>query len=377
MKGNNKDLVKKYALGEDIEGYNIEELEDNPDFMFEVIDYTNDINMYYLCSEKVKKNYNFVKKIIDKFKNKIEFITKVANYYLDNTKKDLECRELNIIMSKLIPNNPLNQYRITSNLEYLAKREEIELSLAKNNNLKKFIGMGFIEIFDLYNSSEIIMNDYAKSLINEIITKNNPDFEKMLHQQFKKKAQIEKIGINNYIMNYINCYDSMLASYISTHLDLIKNIREKIIKILSNWENYNTQNERRRYMNMFDMIHEYLVLSESELSETEILYYVAKKLGIKDKVVKYDCMSVNCDFSTDDFGFDMCDIDIEEDMIKFEVEHSLKEHLVYLNIKKIMINQLFSPNPIDNIYELIKEDKKQKSKSKSKLKILSMKDQNN
>jgi hypothetical protein len=117
---------------------------------------------------------------------------------------------------------------------------------------------------------------------------------------------------------------------------------------------------------MFDMVHEYLYLVESKMSETEIIYYVATELGIKDKVAQYDY--VNNIF--DDFSLEL-DTDIINDMVKFELEHSLKEQLVYLNVKKIMMNQLFSSTPCD-IYEIIGEDKKKKSKSDSKTKIIKL-----
>lgn len=43
----------------------------------------------------------------------------------------------------------------------------------------------------------------------------------------------------------------------------------------------------------------------------------------------------------------MYDEELVDDMIKFDIEQSLKERLVYLKVKKIIINQLFAKKPLD------------------------------
>ena len=53
-------LIKKYVNGEDLGEYSIEELENNTDFMISVISYTNDFKMYSACSEKVKKELEYI-----------------------------------------------------------------------------------------------------------------------------------------------------------------------------------------------------------------------------------------------------------------------------------------------------------------------------
>jgi len=45
----NINIILNYINGDDIEGYTIEELENDCTFMKLVINYTNDKNMYALC----------------------------------------------------------------------------------------------------------------------------------------------------------------------------------------------------------------------------------------------------------------------------------------------------------------------------------------
>lgn len=360
-------LVKKYVNGEDLGEFTSEQLENDKDFMMGVISYTNDIKMYSFCSESVKQNYEFIKYLVLKFKDNSEFITTVADNYLNNTNTDWESKELSIIMENVLPREVAEKYQVLNETSYYTKRVEIEIAKAKDSNLESMIGEGFLLIFDSYNCSDIILKYYAESMINEIINDNNINFETMLHHQFKVPNEIDEVGVNNYIINFIGYYDSMLSSYISTHLDLIDNIRNKIKSIQINWNKYNMVDEIKRYNSMLGMVHDYMGISESNMSETDILYYVAKELGIKDKVEYYD----NPYPLGDEFSFDF-DEEVIDDIVEFELENSLKERLVYLNIRKIMLNQLFCSKPTD-LHSIIGVEENKKYDNSSKCKIIKLK----
>ena len=55
-----KKLVYQYILGDYIEAGLLEQLEDSPIFMQAVMEQTNDIKMYELCSDDVKHDFDFV-----------------------------------------------------------------------------------------------------------------------------------------------------------------------------------------------------------------------------------------------------------------------------------------------------------------------------
>ena len=72
-------LVKKYANGEDLGEFTSDQLENDKDFMMGVISYTNDIKIYSLCSESIKKDYEFVKYLVLKFKDNPETRMKIRH----------------------------------------------------------------------------------------------------------------------------------------------------------------------------------------------------------------------------------------------------------------------------------------------------------
>ena len=103
MKKYDKKIIYDYIMGNDLGEYSSEELEDNKDFMIEVIEKTNDKRMYNLCSDNVRLDYEFVKYIVLKFRDDVDFIKEVADNYLNNigVDNDYERVELLAIMSSL------------------------------------------------------------------------------------------------------------------------------------------------------------------------------------------------------------------------------------------------------------------------------------
>ena len=368
MKKINISLIEKYVNKKNLGEYTKEQLENDTNFMINVIKYTNDFKMYYACSEKVKKDYELVKYLVLKFKNNTNFINTVAKYYIDNVDTDWERKELGIIMEKILPKDLSEEYNILNEANYESKRLEIEILKCKDKKLEIMLDMGFVLIYDEYSGSDIILNYYIDCLLKEIIKENNIDFEKMLHKQFRSADKIKKLGINNYITDFIRNYDFMLSSYICVHIDLVKPLANKIKSIIDNWDTYCSKDEKKRYNNMLDMVHEFMQINDSDISESEILYYVANELGITEKVKQYDGTK-NLE---NELGYELdYDIEVLKDMVEFTIERNLKERLIYSKVKKIMINQLFSDDPLD-LDSLIDEEKEQSS-IKDKCKIIKLK----
>ena len=342
MKKYSKKIIKDYILGYEIEDYSIEELENDIDFMTMVIDITNDEKIYNLCSNSLKKDYSFVKYLILKFKNNINFICNVADYYLLDAENELNRIELNIIMSELTSNiKEINmKYTIPTDAFCNFKRVQIEMAKSEINDdyITQDIGMGFLVIYDSYNSSEIILNYFAKKLIDDIFSEYNIDLENMIHGQFKTPEQINKVGIYNYTLNFIGYYDPMLASYLSTHVDLMKNLKERIKNVQKNWKNYSSNEERNRYNLLLAKVHDYMVEIENKtvFTETDMLYHIGKKLGIAEKIAKYD--RINDDL------YHMIMNDLDDEFFENTFSVSPQDRFYYKTIMGIMSSIAFANN---------------------------------
>lgn len=294
MKKYDKRVIEAYINGNDLDDYSIEELENDKKFMMDVIKLTQDKRFYHLCSNLVKKDYEFVLFMIVCFKSDIPFICKVADFYLEDAKDVVNPIELVIIMTAFTRENKMkyNHYMKMRNMIFIDKRiqiENIKVQLTDEKKIKK-IGMGFLLLFDIYHSSKVVIDFYAKGMIQSIFIEHDIDLEKMVLEQFNRPEQINQIGIYNYLLRFIGLYDTALASYLSTHIELLTEWEIKIKEIQKNWYAYKTREEYNQYHNLFEKVHNYMEEKGKEctFNETTLLYYLGKKLGVLEKIAKYD-----------------------------------------------------------------------------------------
>lgn len=346
MKKYSKELINKYIKGENIENYKIEELENDKDFMIQVIKETKDKNFYNLCSEEVKSDYEMVKFLVFTYNNDLNFVTEVADKCLENLGDSLERVELALIMLNLTSkegNEKNVKYKMIVDAIFFSKRLEVEICKVKQNddNYSREVGMGFWYMFDLYNSSDIVIKFFAKKTIEAIFSEYDINLEQLLHSKFKDTKDINLQRVNNYMINFLGMYDQMLASYVSTHIELLSDFSDKISYVMNNWDNYDKKEERKRYNSMIEQVHEYMENTDSVMTETDILYYVARQLGISEKLAYYYGLS------SEIFEDIVQDIDIEDliciddDFVDFTINNSIVERKYYLDVKKIILNSLF------------------------------------
>ena len=288
-------LINDYINGNDIDGYEIDDLENDYEFMEEVINSSNDKNFYNLCSDEVKVNHDFVLFLIDKFKSDGEFVGKVVGYYLRNNKKEDSINHLDIVLLAYSYTGN-DSFLAIANTIYQVDRINIEAYKLQEKDQDKvdFIGMGFISVFDIYHNNEMVLDFYAKNLISDIFEENDIDLEGLLHNRFKNVKELEDVGIRTFLVRFIESFDDMLSSYISTHIGLLDDLVKKVEKIVKKWDKYNDVTEIRNYNMILDKIHIYYEESEhlGTLTEDQVLYYVGRELGILDELRKYDTIEL-------------------------------------------------------------------------------------
>lgn len=337
MKKYNTETVYNYINGEDITDFTLEELESNTNFMIDVINVSTDKNFYNFAEDNVKTDYKFVKFIINKFKEDENLITVAADTYIENQDNEQNYIELLIIMSNLVKDkNDKNykKYKFLLEANYSAKRLQIELGKLKiDKEASDNLGMGFLIIYDSFNSSQIILDYYAKAIIEDIFEEYDIVLEDYLHQRFNTFEKIEKIGIKKYILDFIAVYDEMLSSYLSSHIYLLEDISKQLDKIKNNWNKYIETKERKKYNEIISKVHEYMeyeAVDYYSLSEITLLYLVATNLGIEKTLLKYDSIS------EEHYQGIMEELSYELDVSKL----SFNDRLNYNNIKKIILDVL-------------------------------------
>lgn len=288
-------MVFDYVNGNDIEGYDIDELENNYKFMMAVINYTNDKKMYQLCSDEVKNNYEFVKFMVTKFSKDFNFVRKIADDYLKTTKDEEQQLELSIIMSEIMSNAQTDEFNLYAmSVEAIFSCELGKGMFVRENSLteeeKEVFQLGFMAIRDTFSNSDIILNCFAKKFVDTILGEYEISITNLLTDNFYKISDFNKININTFLINFLGKYDSHLAEYCATHIQVLDDLKGQIKRIGVNWQYHLRNREERIYNNVIECVNEYMSKYEKECTydTMTITYYIAKELGIADKLYQYE-----------------------------------------------------------------------------------------
>lgn len=247
-----KKMVLNYIYGNDINQYSLEELENDALFMSEVIRLSKDKTVYEYAVHALKCNYIFVLKTIRTFSKDTEFIKNVADYYLDNAMNEdyLRRLEINIIMSSLVKDkNDIIKYGVSASSMYediLVNCRAIYKEDKERGYINRNFGLGFIYVYDLCLKYPIILDFFAKKMINNIFYNSGKTIEEILHNNFKSKEELDNTGINQFIINYIYKYDDILSNYAAINKKLIEKIIKDIYLESKNWEYYSSATMERK-----------------------------------------------------------------------------------------------------------------------------------
>lgn len=309
----NKKYIFDYISGNDLEGCSIDDLENDPDFMAEVIKATRDKRMYNLCSDDVKKNYDFVKSMIIIFKEDTEFILRIAENYLENVESNIstenvEKDELIILMGNIYDetkDSDLLEYKVYSKAIYENMMSEITAYLILAEKEDIYSVFSFIE--SMYKGSKIVKDYFAKSLTRTLLFDNGKyTFEELVHFRFKKIKDLEKIKDTTFLVNYISDIDEYLGAYLQNNPELLIEFKESLAYVKKNWNSYLHRINKEKIDLLSMEINRYREECFYSLmfDDKTLLKGIFYKLGLSDIYQNYFlayCYEFSDDFATESF----------------------------------------------------------------------------
>ena len=277
-----KKLIMDYINGEDIIGYDIDMLEDDRDFMMAVIDTCNDKEMYNMCGDKLKNDFNFIKYLITKFHDDVDYIVRIGNEYIMNAPSTKQV-ELKILLCNYLTDFDsldLVKYKFELEVFYIQERIICQELIDENGYDNT---LGFDIILSEFHDSDIIKEFFAKNMLIEIFSYSTSQFEERLHSMFRDKNRLLDMGINTFLINYISQKDGCLSGYVTVHINLIKELNEEINNMIAHWDKY----EEKRIKEKIDTIIYEMdrFVNDNEYfwgKELELYKYILVNLGIKD-----------------------------------------------------------------------------------------------
>lgn len=259
--------------------------------MADVIEYTMDKKMYCLCSENVKKNHEFVIRIISLFKSDVEFITPIAENYINNCDNEIDLAEINVLMGNIFDETndfDLMKYKLAQNTLYESLSIEIEsLKTRLNENELDYLGKGFCIVSDTYPDSKIVKDYFAKRMIYEIFFDNEKyRFEELLHLNFKNREDLERFGETNFLLGHVASIDSNLCDYLCQNHELLFGVKKELNEVKKRWNIYNERTNKEKIEMIWEEVNRYQEerMVFYGLNYIECLDRIMSKLGILDQL---------------------------------------------------------------------------------------------
>ena len=282
MKENMKNLVQKYINGEEIPESVLKDLEKDKKFMMEVIKASKDKNIYNLCAEVLKKDYEFIKYLILTFKDDVNFITMVANEYLNTNPKQEEVIELSVIMDDIIGYTVDNAFYQKKLQENINVKQQIYANKKKNKLNKTSL---FKTNKDKYFNNKIITDYYAKVFLYEYFRKYYTYLQNILVCKYlEAKDNVNKEDLTNILLEFIKNIDDDLSNYLKNNSALLEWYLKQLERRYLEMQAINTSLEDDMYESLYNVSLEAKDLSP--LLGENIIYYAFKETNLLDQMIK-------------------------------------------------------------------------------------------
>ena len=281
-------LVKKYLNGEEIE--NLDELEDNKDFMLAAIRASKDKRLIDFCPESFLKDYDIVIGLIDIFKDDYKFCIKITQK-IKETLNAQQRMEIVCIMKKIIGKKDEElkmNYSLKAHAMYMVLRAEMDVMKKniENEEIVEELAYGFTIFSDDFAEYPHALRYIAEQMVLEIIGEIG-DLEAEIHRLCPSKEVLERQGIVFTITNLIRPYDHALSDYVTVHPEILKVIDRKIRKIKKDYDTYDQTREKIIWDKAIEAIEYYYNEHEDECDFTfeELIYQLGEELKIR-KIIK-------------------------------------------------------------------------------------------
>ena len=295
--------VFDYLVGNDIVGFDIDDLENNPKFMDEVV--CKDKNSYNLCSDAVKGNYYFTKRVLENYKDDVEFALKAYYDYenysdvIDEENPDLfeeQFFEINILMKEITKDEEESvreQFLNVTDIALIMEKTDFEAVKASIN--EEVPGIGFYYEQLKHGHNENVINFIAESFIRNLFFKTI-NLEANIHSIYKTYEEFELAGKYAAIVKLISYYDDDLSEYAALNpkvLNVLDNDLERIKKRWNKYESFKRKSEiaqrvyeDEKYDRIIERVKDYVRYNPCKFDADSALVYIGEKFGVKEDIIK-------------------------------------------------------------------------------------------
>ena len=269
-------------------------LEHNDNFMRLVMLTGKNCKYYDKCSKDIKKDGDFLKQLIELYKDNHEFIASLVEEFCENNKRDFRSIvELNILLSNIYEETEdevLYPAYLNAEGYYQSMMQDIndEILNIKNQKEREDTGYGFIMVDMSFSGSDIVKRFTAKRMLEDIFL-NHPsmEFDELMHYQYSDKRIIEKIGVRVYLNDILKGYDKALCDYVGVYPELMDGYVSLANDVLKNWDNYLTEINTMKIDQCYEEMNRFIEESGYDSSLLDLFYGIVLQSKNKEKIIKY------------------------------------------------------------------------------------------
>ena len=233
----NKKTILDYVCGNDLE-FNDNELEDNYNFMLDVLKFTRDNKILKLCSARLLNDANFIYNVMQIFRSNKVFCIKLANHFILNNPFNYDINVINVALLASDINN--NSYEDELEPVYLYLDNVYDTIKTRPEKMMKKVSdfkFNFGLVQNNFSNNYLFIEFMASNMLKELyynLTDNNLEY--YVKSRYNSPRYIESMGVVQYILNVIRAYDEDLAGYVEFHQGLIKNKIIELTNIIKEWK---------------------------------------------------------------------------------------------------------------------------------------------
>lgn len=222
-------------------------------------------NLYYECSEELKRDFDFITEVINIFKDDFDFIDEVAESYVkyipaEDINSNPEYIELCMLLGQYVPEGHPYYEFYTNRLNGIYSIFLLHVMMVKDE-FTDVSELGFSILMEDHKGRTNILNYFATRLMNELYHTNScGSFEDLIHKHCDDAVAIMNEGYVNFFVRNLYGVDTALSYYVFEHPSLLDSLVNELNLICSTWDDY----EQRLSEKCTLVVREWVLKKENE-----------------------------------------------------------------------------------------------------------------
>lgn len=297
--------ILDYISGNDIPEEELERLEDNEEFMLEVLKRTKDKATAFYASDRLLKNPSYIRKVIELFKEDIKFVTKIVDKYESLAEpitdpnilsvENIAFDELTVTLANIFKKTQDDRFmkyqmyasgltkvfQLSILFGCLENESLVEEFFGNSNNLKPEY------VLLAYQDSPILADFHIRNIIDNEFEDENFTLEELIHYYFTGVKDPKDIENLEMLLAAISEKNPNLKSYLRDNPQYLQDRIKTVEYIKKAWKQYLDRVNYEKVQYILEEFDEYALDMCEEHNADYLLALAIEEAGLQDVFEKF------------------------------------------------------------------------------------------